>query len=41
LEALSSQLVETDDHMTSLASRIDDLDKKTPRTGWDAVIKNR
>jgi tol-pal system protein YbgF len=38
LEALSSQLVETDDHMTSLASRIDDLDKNTSNR-LDAVIK--
>jgi tol-pal system protein YbgF len=38
LESLSSQLVETDDHMTTLASRIDDLDKNTSNR-LDAVVK--
>jgi hypothetical protein len=38
LESLSSQLVETDNHMTSLATRIDDLDKNTSNR-LDAVVK--
>jgi tol-pal system protein YbgF len=38
LESLSSQLVETDNHMTTLAARIDDLDKNTSNR-LDAVVK--
>jgi tol-pal system protein YbgF len=38
LESLSSQLVETDNHMTTLATRIDDLDKNTSNR-LDAVVK--
>jgi septal ring factor EnvC (AmiA/AmiB activator) len=38
LEALSSQLVESDDRMTTLATRLDDLDKNVSNR-LDAVVK--